>query len=441
MFIERSAGRIRLARLTFVIVALLPCALLAAWAVARGSAGHREAVRVRWQQSIGLPLTIGAVEHPRPGVVRAHSCVIRTPTGRTLVEIPTIEVESAATEDRLRVDTARLDPQAALVLGGLVREWLRSDARHPRNCVIEAGDFAWTGCGRESGPTALPAAGLRIECVAQGETRAVRIVCRPDGQEGSGAGDEVRLVRTLDAGDREGRERFEVDGRLSHPQPLPAMAAVAGWSDGTADAAGSSATVAGEFPATHDAAGWSGTATGRIDEIDLGSVTKMLDARGAGIACVDASRVAWTDGRLARAAIECSCGRGWIDALLFDRLVIALGCRPAPAARSTGETVRSFDAAGCVLKLEGDRMTLQPALGDAVAVAGGAALLHAPSAPVPFDRLAWMLSPPAATFVPADGPGAWLMSVLPVKPAEGAEGSESGTRTENPSDGDGRRGF
>jgi hypothetical protein len=219
------------------------------------------------------------------------------------------------------------------------------------------------------------------------------------------------------------------------------MAAVAGWSDGTADAAGSSATVAGEFHATHDSAGWSGTATGRIDEIDLGSMTKMLVARGAGIACVDASRVTWTDGRLARAAIECSCGRGWIDALLFDRLVIALGCRPAPAARSTGETVRSFDAAGCVLKLEGDRMTLQPALGDAVAVAGGAALLHAPSAPVPFDRLAWMLSPPAATFVPADGPGAWLMSVLPVKPAEGAEGSESGTRTENPSDGDGRRGF
>ena len=50
-------------------------------------------------------------------------------------------------------------------------------------------------------------------------------------------------------------------------------------------------------------------------------------------------------------------------------------------------------------------------------------------------------APPAATFVPADGPGAWLMSVLPVKPAEGAEGSESGTRTENPSDGDQHRGF
>lgn len=438
MFIERSAGRIRLARLTFVIVALLPCAMLAAWAVSRGSAGYREAVRVRWQQSIGLPLTIGAVEHPRPGVVRARSCVVRTPTGRTLVEIPTIEVESADTEDRLRVDTARLDPQAALVLGGLVREWLRSDARHPRNCVIEAGDFAWTGCGRESGPTASPSTSLRIECVAQGETRAVRIVYRLDGPGGSEAGDEVRMVRTLDAGDREGRERFEVDGRLSHPQPLPVMAALAGWSDGTADAAGWSATVAGEFHATYDAAGWSGTATGRIDEIDLGSVTKVLGARGAGTAWVDASRVAWSDGRLAAAALEGGCGRGWVDAPLFDRLVIALGCRPTAAARSTGEPVRSFDSAGCVMKLEGDRMTLQPALGDAVAVAGGAALLHAPSAPVPFDRLAWVLSPPAATFVPADGPGAWLMSVLPAKPTER---SESGTRAENPSGGDHRRGF
>ena len=57
-----------------------------------------------------------------------------------------------------------------------------------------------------------------------------------------------------------------------------------------------------------------------------------------------------------------------------------------------------------------------------------------PAAPVAFERFAWMVSPPASTFVPADGPGAWLMSIVPT-PAHGPQ------RATNPPVREGPRGF
>ena len=60
MFIERSAGRIRLTRLIFVVAGLVPCLLLAAWAVHRGSAAHRDDVRGSWQRAVGLPIDVAS---------------------------------------------------------------------------------------------------------------------------------------------------------------------------------------------------------------------------------------------------------------------------------------------------------------------------------------------------------------------------------------------
>jgi hypothetical protein len=110
MFIERSAGRIRLTRLVFVVAGLVPCLLLAGWAVQRGSAAHRDAVRAAWQAAVGLQLDVAAITHPRPGVIAATGVVVRSPAGQPLLELPAVEVESAATEDRLIVRGARIDP-------------------------------------------------------------------------------------------------------------------------------------------------------------------------------------------------------------------------------------------------------------------------------------------------------------------------------------------
>ena len=423
MFIERSAGRIRLTRLIFVVAGLVPCLLLAGWAVHRGSTAHRDAVRAAWQAAVGLPLDVAAITHPRPGVIAATGVVVRSPAGRPLLELPAVEVESAATENRLVIRGTRVDAAAASMLGTLAREWLRSDARHPRNCVIEVADVTWGDAAADGGRSES----LRIECVGQGPVRAIRLV-RGDGD------DEIRAVRTLESEGHSIAERFEVEGRLSRPVPASVLAAVAGLPATATAAIASRATVSGDLQATHDATGWSGSATGRLDELDLGGCCAAVQARGAGAVSVSFERFAWRSGRLVDAAIVCESGPGWVEAALFDRLVIALGCRPGPALQASADT-RSFDAAGCALELDGGSVTVRPAGGaSGLATAMGAVLLQAPATPVAFERFAWMVSPPAATFVPADGPGAWLMSIVP----DSASGTQ---RAMNPSPREGSRGF
>ena len=423
MFIERSAGRIRLTRLIFVVAGLVPCLLLAGWAVHRGSTAHRDAVRAAWQAAVGLPLDVAAITHPRPGVFAATGVVVRSPAGRPLLELPAVEVESAATENRLVIRGTRVDAAAASMLGTLAREWLRSDARHPRNCVIEVADVTWGSpeAGEGRGES------LRIECVGQGPARAIRLV-RGDGD------DEIRAVHSLDGEGQSSAERFEVEGRLSRPLPVAVLAAVAGLPPEASAAIAPRATVVGDLRAAHDAEGWSGSASGRINTLDLGGCCAAVQANGAGAVDMSVTRFAWRDGRLVDAALVCDCGPGWVDAALFDRLVIALGCRPGPAFQSSAGT-QAFDAAGCTLELDGGKVMVRPGgIANGLATSNGTLLLMPPAAPVAFERFAWMVSPPASTFVPADGPGAWLMSIVPT-PAHGPQ------RATNPPVREGSRGF
>jgi hypothetical protein len=181
----------------------------------------------------------------------------------------------------------------------------------------------------------------------------------------------------------------------------------------------------------HDTTGWSGSASGRIGTLDLGGCCAAVQANGAGAVDMSVTRFAWREGRLVDAAVVCDCGPGWIDAALFDRLVIALGCRPGPGLQAAAET-RAFDAAGCLLELDGGSVVVRSADTLAgLATSQGVVLLEPPAAPVAFERFAWMVSPPAASFVPADGPGAWLRSIVPTAPG-GAPRAMRPTRREGP---------
>lgn len=399
MFIERSAARIRVVRSTFLVAGLAPALALAALAIHRGSVAHRDAVRAVWQVAVGLPLEVATIVHPRPGVVAARGLVMRSPAGRPVLALPALDVESATEEDRLTIPGLRLDARAAAAVGGLAREWLRGDARHPRNCVIDVGDVTW-GADETRGERL---GGVRIECVAKGATRAIRLVH---------GGDLVRVVRLLEGEGPAAAERFEVEAHLPGPVPVAAVAAAAGLPDGVADAM-AGATVVGDLRAEQTEAGWSGSASGRIGGLELARLAAAVGSTGAGAVGIAAQRFAWRDGRLVDVALTSDGGPGWIDAALFDRLVIALGCRPGPAHQPSA-AVQRFDAVSGLIELDGSRVVVRPAeLSGGLAASRGGVLLEPPGGPVAFERLAWMVSPPAATFVPAAGPGAWLMSIVP----------------------------
>jgi len=407
MFIERSAARIRRTRTTFLAVGLLPLVAMVGWAVWQRSTAHRNAVRDRWQQALGLSLVIGHVDHPRPGVTRARRVAVLSPSGARLGEIPLVEVEAGIGEDRVRLDAFRLDAAAARAIGELGREWLGRDARHPRNCVIELGDTS----GPESGvdaSSALPFGGgrLRVECVAQGGTRAVRVI-RPGWRE-----DVLRVVRDVSRPEEgEAVERFEFEAMIEQPLPLDVAATLLGFRWPTVF--GTAANLSGRCSAVFEEAGWTGNASGRIDAIDLARCVLPLEAAAAGHATVEIEQLEWREGRLAEGMARCRTGSGWIDTGLFDRLALALGCRPTRPVDA--DTRRQFDAGGCTLRVDGNQILVAalPEMPRALAVCGASVVLPEPASAVPFERLAWVLSPPTADFVPAGGAGAWLMLIRP----------------------------
>lgn len=409
MFVARSAARVRLARIAFLLLGLAPAAALVAWAVHRRSDAHRAAIERRWQEAVGLPLTVGRVEHPRPGVIRGRECILPATPDRPAIPLPLVEVESSADEDRIRVGRFVCDTAAAAAFSTLARTWLADDVRFRRTCIVEVADFSWSDAPAPADALTAPAVPLRVECVAGPGGRALRVVRRGGGE------DELRIVREPIAATDAAFQTITITATCSEPIPLAVLAVAAGAGVQAATASGA-ATVSGTFEATRGAEGWAGQARGRIAGIDLAAAATGVGGRATGSATIDVTRLAWSGGRVTDALFECLAGAGSIDGRLFDRIVLALGARPGPAASPLppgGD--RDFDAAGCIVGVGPHGVQVMPAtrLPSGLATRQGDVLLAPPSTPVPGDRIAWLLSSPGTTYGPAIGPGSWLISVLP----------------------------
>lgn len=417
MFVPRSAARIARVRAAFVLLAVLPCLGLGAWAVQRRSATHRDAVRLAWQRQLGLPIAVAAIEHPRPGVVRGHDCVLAATDGRPAITLPLVEVETTAAEIRLRIDRLRCDADGAALLAAVAGEWLERGARFDRSCVVDIADFAWDSRGdNRDAPSPL-----RIECVVRQGDRAVRIA-RPTA---SGADDEVKIVRRAEPNGEGERDptaagvRFEIEADCRRPLPFPILVACAGGTPLQGCDAGHEAVATGMLRAAHGTDGWSGEARGLMEQVDLAACTATLAGGAAGVATIAVDDLRWSAGRLEACDIVCSARRGRIEQRLLDSLVGTLGCRAGAAYGVADGRGRPFDAAAWRLRIDHRGAELRAApdaaatLAGGLAAIGGRSIIDPPPGGFPVDRLAWLLAPQGATFVPATGPGAWLMSILP----------------------------
>jgi len=176
-----------------VLLAILPCAGLCGWVAVRQSVAYRESIERRCERVIGLPLRIGRIEHVRPHALRLHDCRLSSATGSVVLAVPVIEVESSASEVRLKLESLNCGPEQARVLAGLATQWLRQPVRFPMNCVIDVDDLSWRMRSQPaSGPgRSIRSNGLRVECVAANSSRAVRV----RREAGAGlAADEIRVM-------------------------------------------------------------------------------------------------------------------------------------------------------------------------------------------------------------------------------------------------------
>jgi hypothetical protein len=414
MFIARSAAKIRLVRLAFLLVCLIPCGLLIGWAIERRSERHRGRVIADVGRAIGASVVVDDVEHPRPGVIRLRGCVVTAGDGRRMIALPDVEIEDAGAEVRLRIGRLICDAHAARWLSRLSWEWLEQEPRFPRTCIVDIAEVVWDGAMERSdeGSAAAATTHLRIECVVRGGVRAIRCVRQSGG--GAAADDLVKVVRTSSTAEAAGATpQIEVDVAWQQPVPLGIAAALLGSDELRL---GEAATIVGRLHAQRVAGEWIGDAQARVSDIDLAACGAAVGVQASGPASVEIGRATWSGERLRECDLVCLAGPGRVEQRWLDAASATIGCRPGPAFRSLqGDAQRAFDAAGCVVRVGDHGCSVEsPArLAGSLMTAAGLSVIDPPAAAVPADRLAWLLAAPRAVQVPSTGPGAWLMSRLP----------------------------
>jgi hypothetical protein len=300
MFVERSAGRIRLVRRLFVLCGLLPLIALVAAAVWRQGATRRGGLESRITAALSLPVSIGSVTDPRPGVMLLRDVVIGD-AGGGMVSVSRLRVEESAAEIRVVVDAVECPPDAARVFARLARTWLEGEYRFRRDWVVDCERVGW---GEAAG--AVPLEQVRVECVATAGVRGVRLRTT-----GAGVGDDVRLRRLRDD---DGAIRHECEARIE--SPVAAVAVARGLGLGAAPA-GRDATFRGEAHLTCTSGVWSGRCAGVVTGLDLGQLTAGLPDGVDGSATLQVEQAEVRDGRLVEARFECHSPAGTISRRLL----------------------------------------------------------------------------------------------------------------------------
>ena len=441
-------------RTLFVLFGLVPCAALCAWAGVRHSSGHRAALEQACERVIGLPLEIGSVEHVRPNALRLRNCRLSSASGGVVLSAPVVDVESSAGELRVSLGTIDCTPELARVLSGLAGEWLRQPLRFPVDCVIDISDFSWRPRARSAvegtqsaglagaGPRSSGRHGLHIECVAANGSRAVRVRRNADADaDVEASADEVRVVfGGLESGAESATPdgfsslepgmggRLEVHGTVAEQVPVVMVEALAGLEGGTLPF-GDEASLSGTIAAVSEGGLSSGSAQARLERVDLAAASLHLPHRISGEAVLAIDRLEWGRGRITACECHSSVSRGRLGQRLIEACVSVMGCRPGPAYRSFArEEVRHFDDAAWLLRIGPAGVALQADPGRSASLIRiqGLSILDEPQVSVPLDRLAWLLSPPGATAVPASRATAWLLGLFSLDHS-GAAAAPAGT--------------
>ena len=426
MFIEQSAGRIRLVRTLFVLAGILPCALLVGLAVWRHSARHIEAVERECESLLGMPLEIGGVTHLRPGAMRLEAVELLAATGEPILTLPALDVEVSATEVRLAAQRLECTPRIVSSLVEISGAWLVEPERFSKAWVVDVAEVVWPA---EMGAASMRPSGIHAEGALVAGARAVRVRREPQGR------DEIRVQSSPGVG-ADDAARGEADGRrlvlhaaIAEPLPVALVAALARLPAAAAAATGPAAIMQGDVDAVLEGGAWSGRLSGSVGRIDLASLSARAVHRMTGEADLEVDSLEFEQGRLAVCEAGVSAVAGRVPQDFLNAVVNVLGCRAGPAFRSlAAEAVRGYDDMACRVRIDGRGLAIR-APGDragAVMRSQGLAVLEEPLERVPAERLAWLLAPPGRVPVPASDATAWLISRLPSGSAERALGAAGG---------------
>jgi len=421
MFRLHDNTRRRICIAGFFALCVVPTVAVACWCLARHAPGHVAAEARRLGRQLGVKVSLGGVEHIRPGAVLYRSVELSDPeTGRSFLRCRVLEAgwKKAANRQAHRADVLvliasqpEIETDALDDLGRVLRKILRRRTGGPEFDVrLSAGEV--TLHRGENSQTLTELYG-GIETMASGTD--AQIAFRLPG---------VRMAEPV---------RIRI---TRNRQTVPPGSALELDTGGGAVPCGVLGLVLSELstlgpgcrfrgylwanqtPGSRAAEDWDGELTGQLLEVDLDRVlTDRFPHKLSGTADVMIRRARFRRGRLEEAAGVLTAGPGVISRSLIDAAAaqLALVC---PTDTSTLDDLIPYEqlALECVLDAAGLSLQGRCDAGRRMVLVDRRRCLlgEPPAEPQPVVALLRTLVPQNELQVPATRQTDWLMRCLPV---------------------------
>ena len=342
----------------FVVLCVSPTVIVAAWGISRQLPWHvrGEAQRLGWQ--LGMKVSLAAVHHPRPGVVRYEGLVLANPeTGQEVVRCRVLEAawESAgdgrgpgaarlmlsATEPE--VEAAALDEVRLLVdrvLAGRAGPWDAGVRLTAESLLIRSGQS----------PQTLTDLKCSIESLPEGTL--AKLDFRLPGQSAPKPA-WVYLGRY-----RQQAAPVSVVGLDTGPSALP-CSVLALVVEGLATL-GPQSAFRGGIDGRETADGWEVVASGQFEEVELERLVaeRLPSYQLSGKAQITIEQAVLLDGRLQKARGTLIGGPGEANAALLDAAVQRLGLTRSPDLGSFDRAIH-YDLLAAEFLLDGEGLRMR----------------------------------------------------------------------------------
>ncbi len=411
MLLLHERTRKSLCRGGFVLLCLIPTAVLLSWTTSRAGLSHRDDYQQELSTLLGLRATTASVDYPRPGVTRFHQVELFDPESRRLIAAAdTVELRDfddyrwiVATRPMIRLD------QISLIWRALNEQLRRRSAGAALPIRFAAGELTLKSTAGE-----YVMADFQARVEGSDDVQGAALSFRPAGAQKSDQPVRMRMVRS------------RVENNLSngfeiHTANATVPCGLFHHAELDLRGLGSQCAFAGSVWATEAADGWQGNLTGRVSGIDLRSaISERFAHRLNGPAQLDLQSAAFRRGRLEHAQGSLIAGPGFISESLLASAVQSLGLQRRIESNPQGDDLRydmlaldfAIDESG--LSLTGRCPSGQP--GTVLAVQDRAMLVEPVGSSGPVVQLLRTLIPDSTVLVPATRETESLMKFLPIPP-------------------------
>ncbi|MEN6557705.1 MAG: hypothetical protein ABFC54_05960 [Thermoguttaceae bacterium] len=427
MFRLRDATRRRIGVAGFFVLGAAPALVIGVWCAARHAPNQAQTAATELGRRLGLNVTVGDLQYPRPGVVRYHRVEAADPeTGRSLFRCRRLEIA----EGRRRDARGQWRDTRTVTL---LQPELQASALEPIGRRLRSAMDGSTGSLDVD--VRWSAAELTLRADSESQTFcdvAGTLETLPGGVQmqmdfhlaGAKAPEpaRIRIVRNRQVSPpASGFELYTGGG------PLPCS--VLGLALAELKTLGPRCQFSGGVWANEMAGGWQGEVTGRLLDLDVGRlVSDYFPDRltGVGEAAIQTAR--FRGGRLEAGRITVSAGPGAIDRSLIRAVVDRLGL--VSEGTLSEQTQASYQqlAFSATLDAQGFRISGRCAGAEPGVVLcnhQGKLLSEPVRQPAPAAALARALAPQNVVQVPVVRQTDWLLRHLPVPDATTPPEAES----------------